>query len=242
MQTGVAVVGRHVVGPQTLIIDADDTLWENNIYFEQAWAEFFEYLSHSSLTGEQARSIFDEIEIANIKVNGYGAKNFAKNMVTCYRHLVEREIAPGDVERVMSFADRILRQPIEMMDGVEETLEYLLHRSHDLILFTKGEAEEQRLKIDRSPVGRYFRNFEIVREKDAEAYGELCVRFGFRSEVTWMIGNSPKSDINPALEAGLNAVFVPHERTWTLEQTELREAGPGQLVVVEKFRDLQNIF
>ena len=87
-----------------------------------------------------------------------------------------------------------------------------------------------------------FRDFEIVREKDASAYRELCGRFGLKKEVTWMIGNSPKSDINAALEAGLNAVFVPHERTWTLEQTELRGAGPGQLVVVEKFRDLQNIF
>jgi len=232
----------RVSGLQTLVIDADDTLWENNIYFEQAWEEFLAYLSHSSLTAEQAREIFDEIEIVNIKVNGYGAKNFAKNMATCYRHLVEREVAAGDLERVLGFADRILRQPIEMLEGVEETLEYLLHRSHDLILFTKGEAEEQRLKIDRSPVGRYFRSFEIVREKDVAAYRELCGRFGLKNAVTWMIGNSPKSDINPALEAGLNAVFVPHERTWMLERTELREAGPGRLVVVEKFADLRNIF
>lgn len=229
-------------GPRTLIIDADDTLWENNIYFEQAWEEFFAFLSHSALSAEQARVIFDEIEIANIKVNGYGAKNFAKNMVTCYRHLVEREIGVGDVGRVMGFADRILRQPIEMLDGVEETLGYLLGQSHDLILFTKGEAEEQRLKIDRSPVGRFFRDFEIVPEKDARAYRELVGRFGLQPELTWMIGNSPKSDINPALEAGLNAVFVPHERTWTLEQVALRGEGPGQLVVVERFRDLQNIF
>ena len=228
--------------PQTLIIDADDTLWENNVYFEQAWDEFLVFLSHSKLTAEETRSIFDEIEIANIKVNGYGAKNFARNMVECYRHLVERDIAQGDVEKIMGFADRIFHQPIEMMDGVEETLAYLLERNHDLILFTKGHPEEQRLKIDRSPVGQFFREFEIVREKDVAAYRELVSRFRLQPEITWMIGNSPKSDINPALEAGLNAVFVPHERTWSLENTQLRGAGPGKLHIVENFADLSKFF
>ena len=228
--------------PQTLIIDADDTLWENNVYFEQAWDEFLVFLSHSKLTAEETRSIFDEIEIANIKVNGYGAKNFARNMVECYRHLVERDIAQGDVEKIMGFADRIFHQPIEMMDGVEETLAYLLERNHDLILFTKGHPEEQRLKIDRSPVGQFFREFEIVREKDVAAYRELVSRFRLQPEITWMIGNSPKSDINPALEAGLNAVFVPHARTWSLENTQLRGAGPGKLHIVENFGDLSKFF
>jgi len=228
--------------PQTLIIDADDTLWENNIYFEQAWDEFLDFLNHSTLTPKQTRDIFDEIEIANIKVHGYGAQNFARNMVQCYQHLVERQIAEGDLERVMRFADRILHQPIEMLDGVEETLAYLLERNHDLILFTKGHPEEQRLKIDRSPVGRFFRDFEIVREKDARAYLDLVARHRLQPAVTWMIGNSPKSDINPALEAGLNAIFVPHARTWTLENTPLRPAGPGTLHIVENFGDLNKFF
>jgi putative hydrolase of the HAD superfamily len=91
-------------------------------------------------------------------------------------------------------------------------------------------------------VGRYFREFEIVGEKDVAAYRGLVERHALRSSVTWMIGNSPKSDINPALEAGLNAVFVPHERTWSLEQMELRGPGPGQLKVVTGFRELQSIF
>ena len=228
--------------PQTLIIDADDTLWENNIYFEQAWDEFLAFLNHSTLTPRETRTIFDEIEIANIKIHGYGAQNFAKNMVQCYQRLVERHIDPSDLERILGFADRILHQPIEMLDGVEETLTYLLERNHDLILFTKGHPEEQRLKIDRSPVGRYFREFEIVREKDTAAYQGLVARFKLNPEITWMIGNSPKSDINPAIAAGINAVFVPHERTWTLENTELSEPGPGILHIAENFRDLSKYF
>ncbi len=228
--------------PQALIIDADDTLWENNIYFEQAWEDFVDFLKHSTLSPKETRDIFDEIEIANIKVNGYGAQNFAKNMVQCYQHLVERDIAEGDAEKIISFADRILHQPIEMLEGVEETLAYLLERNHDLILFTKGHPEEQRLKIDRSPVGRYFREFEIVREKDVAAYRDLVARFNLNPAITWMIGNSPKSDINPAIDAGLNAIFVPHERTWSLEQTHLRTGGPGILHIVENFADLSKFF
>jgi len=228
--------------PQALIIDADDTLWENNIYFEQAWDDFVDFLSHSTLSPKETRDIFDEIEIANIKVNGYGAQNFAKNMVQCYQHLVQRDIAPGDAEKIIRFADRILHQPIEMLDGVEETLAYLLERNHDLILFTKGHPEEQRLKIDRSPIGRFFREFEIVHEKDVAAYRDLVARFNFNPAITWMIGNSPKSDINPAIDAGLNAIFVPHERTWSLEQTDLRTGGPGILHIVENFANLSKFF
>lgn len=228
--------------PQTLVIDADDTLWENNIYFEQAWDDFLNFLNHSTLSPQETRDIFDEIEIANIKIHGYGAHNFARNMVQCYQHLVERHIAPGDVERIMGFANRILHQPIEMLPHVESTLAYLLERNHDLILFTKGNPEEQRHKIDRSQLSRFFRDFEIVPEKDAAAYRDLVFRQKLQPPVTWMIGNSPKSDINPALEAGLNAVFVPHARTWSLENTPLRGPGPGQLHIVENFGDLSKYF
>jgi putative hydrolase of the HAD superfamily len=235
--------GFRAEGPQTLFIDADDTLWENNIYFEDAWAEFEEFLGHSTLRGAELRAIFDEIEIANIKVNGYGAENFGRNMVNCYRHLAERAIGEGDLERIMGFARRIVAQPIEMLEGVEETLDYLLHRNHDLILYTKGQEEEQRLKIDRSPVGRFFRSFEVVREKDEAAYRGLGERYGLDGAVTWMIGNSPKSDVNPALAVGWNAVFVPHARTWGLEKMELGEAREGRRkLVVENFRGLREIF
>jgi putative hydrolase of the HAD superfamily len=225
---------------QYLVIDADDTLWENNVYFERAFDDFIEFLSHSSLTPLEIRAVLDEIELANIKTHGYGAANYARNLCQCYERLVERDIEPGDTKRVMALAAKIMEQPIELIEGVQETLEYLAGR-HDLTLFTKGHPEEQKLKIDRSGLGVYFGHTAIVREKDKESYGRLVTERKLDSSRTWMIGNSPKSDINPALEAGINAVFVPHDRTWHLEKTELAE-GPGQLVVVERFADLRGIF
>jgi putative hydrolase of the HAD superfamily len=225
---------------QNLIIDADDTLWENNVYFEQAFDEFIAFLNHSRLNPAQVRAILDEIELVNIKVHGYGAENFARNLCECYQRLVEREIQPGDMQRIMALAVRIMEQPIDILEGVQSTLEYLSMR-HDLTLFTKGHPEEQKLKVDRSGLGVYFGHTAIVREKDPESYAGLVKERGLDSAKTWMIGNSPKSDINPALAAGINAVFVPHDRTWHLEKTELG-SGPGQLLVVERFADLQKHF
>lgn len=225
----------------SLLIDADDTLWENNIYFEAAFEEFVDFLEHSRMSAEEVRGILDEIELANNKVHGYGSLNFARNLQECYAKLAEREIRAEDLETVKGFALRILEQPVELMEGVAETLEELSGR-HELIVFTKGHADEQRMKIDASGVGRWFADAVVVKEKNREAYEGLVASRGMEKKRTWMIGNSPKSDVNPALEAGLNAVFVPHERTWTLERQELRAPGPGRLVVVERFRDLLGLF
>jgi putative hydrolase of the HAD superfamily len=223
-----------------LLIDADDTLWENNIYFERAFDEFVEFLNHSSMTPEEVRTALDEIELINNKIHGYGSANFARNMAQCYERLVEREVGAEDIKVIMSFAERILHHPIELIDGVQETLEYLAMR-HDLVLFTKGHAEEQKLKVDRSGVGVYFGRTEIVKEKDADAYRKLAADLRADPDRTWMVGNSPKSDINPALEAGLNAVYVPHERTWHLERTDLADGGK-KLLILENFGELRKHF
>jgi putative hydrolase of the HAD superfamily len=221
---------------QSLIFDADDTLWENNIYFEEAFEHFCDYLAHSTLSREQVRAILDEIEAVNSKIHGYGSINFARNLTQCFEHLAERDISAADTQAVKDFAHAILEKPIELIAGVEETVAALSAR-HDLTMFTKGEPEEQRLKIDRSGLARYFQHTAIVREKNQDAYRRLAEERGFHPERTWMIGNSPKSDINPALAAGLNAVFVPHPRTWRLEHEAVPERHP-RLLQVQKITEL----
>ena len=225
---------------QYLIIDADDTLWENNIYFERAFDEFVEYLDHSTLSAPEIRDVLDAIELANAKIHGYGSLNFGRNLRQCYQHLAERDVCEEDLDTVMSFAERILDCPMEVIAGVPETLEYLASR-HDLTLFTKGHPDEQKLKIDRSGLGTYFRHTAIVKEKDVAAYRTLVEERGIDPSLAWMTGNSAKSDINPALEAGLNAVFIPHAHTWTLERQDIRP-GPGRLLVLDRFTDLKEHF
>jgi putative hydrolase of the HAD superfamily len=223
-----------------LVFDADDTLWENNIYFERAFDDFCSFLDHSQLTPAQVREVLNEIELVNAKLHGYGSKNFGRNMQQAFQHLAERKIRADDLDHVMSLAERILEQPLEVIDGVEETLAELARR-HELTLFTKGHPEEQRMKVDRSGLGGYFAHAAIVKEKDAPAYLRLIEERGFDPRQTWMIGNSPKSDINPALEAGLNAVLVPHPHTWVLEHQDLREGGE-RLRIIDNFGQLRDHF
>jgi len=225
---------------QHLIFDADDTLWENNVYFEQAFDEFCAYLNHSSLTPDEIRSILDEIEIENNRIHGYGALNFGRNLSQCYLRLAERAVDEHDLKKVAAFAHQILLQEVELMEGVAETLPFLAEK-HELTLFTKGDPAEQNRKIDLSGLRPLFAHCEVVKEKNRAAYEDLARARTFRTERTWMIGNSPKSDINPALDAGLGAVFVPHQRTWTLEREEIREAN-GRLIVVNRFSELAEIF
>ncbi len=227
-------------GRQHLIIDADDTLWENNIYFERAFDQFVEFLDHSALSPEEVRGVLDEIELVNNKLHGYGSANFARNMQQCYHRLAERDIQEADLETIMGFAERIIQHPIELIPGVEHTLEYLTRR-HELTLFTKGHPDEQLLKLDRSGLRPYFHHAAVVKEKDRDSYSNLVSQREMDANVSWMVGNSPKSDINPALAAGINAVFVPHERTWHLERTDLAQ-GPGRLLILDRFADLRMHF
>jgi putative hydrolase of the HAD superfamily len=226
--------------PLFLLIDADDTLWENNVYFERAFDKFVAFLDHSSMTPRAVRAVLDEIEEANARIHGYGSLNFARNLRQCYEHLAERAVRAQDLRTVMAFAERILECPMETIAGVPETLEYLAAR-HDLTLFTKGNPEEQKLKIDRSGLGRFFRHTAIVKEKDTAAYLRLVAERQLDPARTWMIGNSPKSDINPAMDAGLHAVFIPHAHTWVLEKQEIRP-GAGRLLALQEFRDLRQHF
>lgn len=223
-----------------LIFDADDTLWENNVYFEEAFDQFCSYLSHSSMSPVEIRAVLDEIEAANTKLHGYGSRNFARNLAVCYRHLSERQISRDDLAAVMDLAHAILERPLELLQGVRETVAELSER-HELTLFTKGDPEEQQAKIDRSGLAVFFGHAAIVKEKNESAYRQLAQKRAFSLERTWMIGNSPKSDINPALAAGLNAVFVPHPRTWSLEHEEVPSGHP-RLLRIETIQELTRYF
>ncbi len=230
----------RITDSQFLLIDADDTLWENNVYFERAFDEFVDFLDHSRLTPSEVREVLDSIELENTRAHGYGSRSFGRNLCQCFEHLAERHYTPGDLEQVSAIAHRIMDRPIELLAGVRETLAYLTSR-HRLMLFTKGHSEEQLLKFERSALGDYFHGVQVVREKDADAYREIVRRRSLPLDETWMIGNSPKSDIRPALEAGLRAVLVPHENTWSLEIADLPKPSP-RFHIVERFTDLQRLF
>jgi putative hydrolase of the HAD superfamily len=229
-------------GPQTLLIDADDTLWENNVYFERAIASFISFINHQHYTPAEVRGILNEVERECIVKHGYGLHSFQHALEDTFVHLSKEPITPQLLKTIHSFASHIVEHPIEMFAEVPETLAYLTDR-HKLILLTKGNITEQSGKVERSGLKEYFAAVEIVAEKDAHTYGEIVNKYALTRQHTWMVGNSPKSDINPALEAGLNAVYVPHEMTWVLEKCDLAEGvHSGELLTVKSFADLRNHF
>lgn len=222
---------------QSLLIDADDTLWENNIYFEQATHHFLDFLDHSRLSRAEVRLVIDEIE----KLMGYGTANFTKSLLETYQRLAEKEINQEDLQQVRLFGEQINSHPLELLEGVRETLAYLANR-HDLTLLTKGDQEEQKLKIERSGIEEFFQQALIVPEKNQETYKQIVSELQLDPRKTWMIGNSPRSDINPALAVGLNAVFIPHPHTWHLEHEETATPEQSQLLILARFSELQTHF
>jgi len=227
---------------QTLLIDADDTLWENNIYFERAIAAFISFLDHREYSPAEVRQTLNAIECETILAHGYGLSSFRRSLVDCFERLSPTPVTEEKRERIRGFASAIAAQEIELLPDVAETLAELAVR-HRLILMTKGDNAEQADKLARSGLASYFAAVEIVAEKGLAAYREVVLRQKIEARSAWMIGNSPKSDINPALAAGLHAVFLFHKDTWILEHAEVATAPEGQhLIELDAFVKLRDIF
>jgi putative hydrolase of the HAD superfamily len=226
---------------QTLLFDADDTLWENNIYFERAIAAFISFLDHATHSPEQVRQHLNACEHATIAAHGYGLSSFRLSLVKCFEQLAETPLTPEVESQIHSFAEIISTSEIELLPSVAETLDQL-HGRHRLILVTKGNTVEQTDKLVRSGLSGFFSAVEVLAEKNVAAYLDVIRRHDLTPATTWMIGNSPKSDINPSLAAGLNAVFIPHDHTWELEH-EIVDAAPKgrRLLTLNGFAELLSV-
>jgi putative hydrolase of the HAD superfamily len=236
---------RHVGArdglPLHLVFDADDTLWDSNIHFLEAEAEFVAALVAAGAgTHETARSTMRRRELEIIRSHGYGREPYVVLM-----RRVAAELAPAMARAALAAAaERIgahlMGRHCELLPGVEATIAALAGR-HRLALFTKGRRDEQLRKLERSGLGRHFSHVEVSPEKDDAAYRRLVEAAALDPARAFMIGNSPRSDINPALRAGLRAVFIPHPHTWELEHEEV-DFGDERVTVLSNFRALLEIF
>src|SRR6266849_6355064 len=197
----------------TLLIDADDTLWENNVFFEKLIEDFISMVEPCGYSRAYIRHILNETERKNIRQYGYGVRSFGRSLEETYMKLADQMAQRTILAQIHTRVVELERTPPKILDGVPETLAYLTTR-HRLILFTKGEPAEQAAKVERSGLQGFFEAIEIVAEKDVATYNRLVNQHRIVKSHGWMVGNSPRSDINPALQAGLNAVFIPHHATW----------------------------
>lgn len=207
-----------------LVFDADDTLWENNVLFERAVERVIDRLTTADRSRAEVRDRLDGIERINTRRYGYGVAIFEHSLRECVQQLCGNVTEADD--RVLQQACAPIRSgEVELIDGVAEALDQLRSR-HSLYLLTKGAYEEQQAKVTASGLAGHFDGIGIVAEKDPPTYRAFLAEHGLTPEQTWMIGNSPSSDIRPALEAGMHAVLVPHPMTWSLEAAELPQDHP----------------
>jgi putative hydrolase of the HAD superfamily len=210
--------------PLNLIFDADDTLWDSNIHFLDAFDAFANAVRRA--------------ELKLIKTHGYGRRPY-----TLALHEAALELAPdnpGLRDAIERIGAHLLERHCELLPDVEPTLRELSQR-HQLLMFTKGQRDEQLGKLERSGLAPLFARVETPREKDVDAYRRLVRDADLDPSLTYMIGNSPRSDINPAVRAGLRAVYIPHTHTWDLEQEEIEEAD-GRVIELNAFRRLVEVF
>jgi putative hydrolase of the HAD superfamily len=213
---------------QTLIFDADDTLWENNVIFERVVDDFVAWVAHPTLDETEIRRILAEIEEANIVTHGYGSTVFLRSLAECFTRLTENPVGAAEQRQLDRFTAAFASGRVELLPAVADVLAELSAR-HELFLMTKGQPDEQQRKIDVSGLAQHFAAVEIVPVKDPETYRRVVADRGLDTARTWMIGNSPKSDILAAREAGLRAVFIPNPNTWAHEHAELDPDDEGIL-------------
>jgi putative hydrolase of the HAD superfamily len=229
--------------PLNLVIDADDTLWDSNIHFLEAFEDFVEAIAALGVDThrDSVKAAVREAELELIQSHGYGRKPYVIALERAVAQLapeLHHQPLRREVERIGA---QLIERHCDLLPGVEETVPELAAR-HQLILFTKGQRDEQLRKLERSGLAPYFSRVETPREKDPDSYRRLVAEAGLDRERTFMIGNSPRSDINPALRAGLRAaIYIPHQHTWELEHEELDSADP-RIVELPSFRALLHVF
>jgi putative hydrolase of the HAD superfamily len=224
-----------------LIFDADDTLWDSNIHFLEAFAEFAAAAAQNNpAIGEKSTAdAVRRAELALIETHGYGRRPYVLALHRAADDLAGNRSAAALHAAVDRIGERLCVRDCPLLPDVAETVAALAQR-HRLVLFTKGQRDEQLEKLARSGLQRYFSRVETPREKDVAAYRRLIREAELHPEHAWMIGNSPRSDINPSVRAGLRAVYIPHPHTWELEHEELDQ--DERIVRIDSFRALLDLF
>ena len=207
----------------TVGLDADDTLWHNETVFRLTQARFLDLLTEHENAVIEAR--LAEIERRNLQLYGYGVKGFTLSMIETAMEMCGGEPPAGVIREILAAGREMLAHPVETLPGVDEALTRLSGR-YRLVLITKGDLLDQERKLAASGLGDLFAAVEIVSEKDRATYERVFTRHGTGPAEAVMVGNSMKSDVLPALEAGAFAVHIPYVVTWAHELADAPEGHP----------------
>lgn len=198
--------------------DADDTLFINEPYFDEAeekfCALFEDFLSKQSIS----QTLF-QTQINNLPFYGYGIKGYILSMIEAANKISDGKVSIKVTEKILEIGKELLQKPIVLLDGIEETLKQL-HGKYKLIVVTKGDLKDQHRKVSLSGLGPYFHHIEVLSEKDEIDYEKLLKRLDIDASEFLMIGNSLKSDVLPVLNIGGTAIHIPFHTTWAHERID----------------------
>ncbi len=222
-----------------ILFDADDTLWENNVYYVRATDELFDLFEKAGFDRQTIQEEFDRLELQVVRERGYGSHNFVWILETLNENhdkVIDQKAFEQIVQR---FKEHPNRKPL-LFDGVIDTLNYLKDK-YRLYVLTKGEFKEQEQKIINAGIHEIVDGYFIVPEKEDSVYREILAKHKWQAEETCMVGNSPKSDINPALRVGMYAVYIPYRDTWKLDDEPIK-AVDNRFFKLNRFTELKELF
>lgn len=223
------------MNPKVIAFDADDTLFVNEPYFQETEQKFCDlmsdYLSQQGLSQELFR-----IEIQNLELYGYGIKGYILSMIEAAINISNHTLSVETIEKIIQYGKELLQKPIELLDGVEETLKALSGK-YKLIVATKGDLKDQQRKLHDSGLGHYFHHIEVMSDKQELNYEKLLKRLEINADEFFMIGNSLKSDVLPVIAIGGYAVYIPFHTTWEHEKVNHKIVHPN-FKTLEKITDV----
>jgi putative hydrolase of the HAD superfamily len=223
---------------KVIAFDADDTLFVNEPYFQETEQKFCalmsDYLSEQGLSQELFKT-----EVDNLHLYGYGIKGYTLSMIEAAMKISNNTLSVEAIEKIIVFGKELLQRPIELLDGVEETLKSL-HGNYKLVVATKGDLKDQRRKLHDSGLGAYFHHIEVMSDKQEKDYSDLLNRLEIKPMEFFMIGNSLKSDVLPVLGIGGYAAHVPYHTTWEHEKINHKVEHPN-FRTLEKISDVLEI-
>ena len=223
--------------PKIIAFDADDTLFVNEPYFLEVEQKFCELLTDYLSPDQLSKELF-KTEIENLSLYGYGIKGYILSMIEAALKISNSNISIEIIEKIIELGKQLLQKPIELLDGVEETLK-ALHGKYKLVVATKGDLKDQQSKLQRSGLSNYFHHIEVMSDKHEINYQHLLTRLEIEPKDFLMIGNSLKSDILPVLNLGGFAIHIPFHTTWEHEKITYEIQHPN-FKTIANIKDVLN--
>lgn len=224
---------------KVIAFDADDTLWINETYFRDSELQLAQILKEYGDEEFIIKELF-ETEMQNISYYGFGIKGFTISMVETAIRVSDSKLNADKIQQIINLSKDMVEKPVDLLDGVKETLEWFRKQNYKMVVATKGDLLDQQRKLKKSNLEQCFHHIEVMTDKKEEDYRSLLNHLDIEAKDFLMIGNSLKSDVIPVLELGGNAIHIPFHTTWAHEVVE--NYSHPQLKTLNNVKDLIGLF